>query len=53
MINSRKGKKNRNKVDFGMPEYYDYYSNKYTEDHYKVTKTEYNKIISDYNKTVS
>lgn len=56
---SRKGIKNKNKADYGIPDYYKYYKSRYmdndnsrsflTQADYNVSKTEYNSIISEFN----
>lgn len=56
MDNSRKGRKNRIKVHFGMKDYYNHYISGYRskdikdEDNpYFITSQEYNKIITEFN----
>lgn len=55
MDTSRKGIKNKIKLDYGMEDYFNFYSKKYyshTKD-YNITKKEYNNIISDFNREIA
>ena len=50
MDTSRKGKLNKVQIDYGIPEYYEFYINKYKTD---ISSKEYNSIISDFNKAIA
>lgn len=55
---SRKNKPNKLKIDFGIPDYFKFYKNKYIKNNidslndYNISSVEYNEIISDYNQEI-
>lgn len=49
-MNSRKGKKNIISPGYGMPDYYNYYKNKYKSD---ISKNLYRKIICEFNSEIA
>ena len=55
---SRKNKPNKLKIDFGIPDYFKFYKNKYIKNNidslndYNISSIEYNEIISDYNQEI-